>query len=114
MIRVIYGTDQVTFIPATLETARLPGVRCLLGPGPYGSYESGDTTDFIIAECGRLAAEFDFEVVFEFDQRQKASGIMLNDLIAAEVAGLFDRSEDVPSKGGDVTDRPIDYRSKYE
>ena len=24
------------------------------------------------------------------------------------------RSEQVPSKGGDVTDRPIDYRSQYE
>ncbi len=113
MIRVIYGTNEVTFIPATLEVSRMSEVRCLLGPGPYGSYESGDTTDFIIAECGRLAAEFGFEIVFEFDQRQKASGIMLNDLIAAEVASLFDRSEQVPSKGGDVTDK-TDYRSQYE
>lgn len=37
-----------------------------------------------------------------------------NDLIAAEVAGLFTRSQNVPSKGGDVLDRPIDYRSQYE
>lgn len=42
------------------------------------------------------------------------SPIMVQDLIAAEVAGLFARSENVPSKGGDVLDKPIDYRSQYE
>lgn len=114
MIRVIFGASEVTFIPATIEVSRMSEVRCLLGPGPYGSYEPGDTTDFMIGELGRLAAEFGFEVVFEIDQRGK-SPILMDDLISAEVASLFTRSEQVPSKGGDVLDSPkIDYRSKYE
>lgn len=43
-----------------------------------------------------------------------ASPIMVIDLINAEFDALFARSEHVPSKGGDLTENPIDYRSQYE
>lgn len=42
------------------------------------------------------------------------SPIMVADFLEQSIQGLFDRSQNVPSKGGDVTDRPIDYRSQYE
>ena len=42
------------------------------------------------------------------------SPIMVADLLEQSIKGLFDRSEGIQSKGGDVLDRPIDYRSQYE